>query len=90
MYNYESRRTVNRLRSISNLIKVKNDFVEQTNAFHSIVDLFRVKAGKVGNGSEQNADTRIRLSVQLLKVKKTSTNLTILRNKVKGVRFECW
>lgn len=48
------------------LIKVKDNLIEKSNTLDTIVDVFRVEAGKVGYGSKENSTSRVRLSVQLL------------------------
>ena len=48
------------------LIKVKYDFIQQSNAFHAVVHLFRIETRKVRYGSKQYAHTRVGLGIQLL------------------------
>lgn len=48
------------------LVEIEYDFVEQSNALHTIVDILRVETGKVGNGCKQNGTALVRLGIQLL------------------------
>jgi len=50
----------------SYLIKVKDDLVKQSNAFNPIIDILRVKVGKVWNASKQDGYTVVGLVVQIL------------------------
>ena len=53
---------------IKDLIKIDNDFIQETNTFNTLVNIFRVELGEIGNGSEKDSSIVSALCIQFLKI----------------------
>lgn len=62
-----NRKGKNRLiAALTDLVKVKDDLVQETDALDAIVHVLRVEVGEVRDGGEEDGGAFIRLGVQLL------------------------